>query len=75
MLTFRKTDTAAPWPAWRVFAGANCLGTVVDAIDAEAGMRWRAVAPDGTRFSARSKATAAHRLRIHAAKSEGRSNA
>lgn len=32
------------------------------------GMRWRAYAPDGQSFSARSQAKAVQRLRIHAAR-------
>lgn len=68
MLSFKKHKAENGLEGFRVWAGANCLGTIFYFPDGP--MTWRGVSPDGTRFSAPSKPKIAQRLRIHAASSK-----
>lgn len=64
MITLKKYVAPNGLPGFRVLAGANPLGTIFHPDDYE----WAGVAPDGTRFTARSKPKIIQRLRIHAAR-------
>jgi len=65
-LSFKRHVAPNGLPAFRVFAGSNCLGTIFNP-GAGPGMSWQGVAPDGTRFGATSKPKLAQKLQIHAA--------
>lgn len=75
MLTFKKHMMPAPLegvPAFRVFAGAACLGTIVNVgarrdIAGPGGMSWQGTSEDGTRFAGTSRPKIVQKLQIHAA--------
>lgn len=64
MITYKK-HVVDGLHGFRVLAGDNVLGTIFYFPDGP--MTWKAVAPDGTRFSEASKPKITQRLRIHAA--------
>lgn len=70
MISFRK-HIVNGLPGMRVLAGANILGTIFNVGrgdgDGPVSMTWQGVAPDGVRFSARSKPKIVQLLQIHAA--------
>jgi hypothetical protein len=65
MITYKQYKAPNGLAGFRVFAGDNCLGTIFYFPDGP--MTWRGVTPDGSRFSAPSKAKITQRLRVHAA--------
>lgn len=65
LLPIRETSTGMP--GWLIKNNGVEIGSMFDLGRDGPGMRWRGFAPDGTKFSARSRDKLIQLLRVHAA--------